>query len=213
MDQARDNSMSRIGHRNRLRYLEIVDAVVYVDLIAELVTRRRLGAPGSVLFIRDQHGVRLDDPDCVPDGMARSPSGISEVNYDVGSRLRSSAIALLLHNRETGATHRVATDAGIEATPEIGPPRRRCFTVQFSAAVAFDLEKTVRSDAPIGAWDVFTELRTLGTATTAPVGPYRDKAQVDHIAADSELADRRRVRATLSGFGPQLALQLLEPRD
>ncbi|HEY1487760.1 MAG TPA: hypothetical protein VGF84_16755 [Micromonosporaceae bacterium] len=213
MDQAHDYSMSRIGHRNRLRYLEIVDAVVYVDLIAELVTRRRLSAPGSVLFVRDQRGVRLDDPDCVPDGMSRAPSGLPEINHDVGSRLRGSAIVLLLHNRETGATHRIATEAGIEATPEIGPPRRRCFTVQFSATVAFDLAETVRSDAPIGAWDVFTELRTLGTATTAPVGPFRDKAQVDHIAAESELPDRRRVRATLTGFGPQLALQLLEPRD
>ncbi|HEY2792032.1 MAG TPA: hypothetical protein VGJ28_06750 [Micromonosporaceae bacterium] len=208
--RAPGDATARVGHRNRLRYLEIVDGVVYVELIAELTVARRFATAGALLFVRDPSGIRLEQPECIPDGMTRSPAGESTASYDVASRLTATAIVLVLRDRLTGVTVRVPTETSMDATPEVGPRRRRTFAVQFSATVAFDLARVV-APSRTGSWGVSTELRTLGTTTIAPVGPFRDRTQVDDIAGESTIADRRLIRSSLTGLGPQVVLEMREP--
>jgi hypothetical protein len=196
-----------VSHRSRLRSFEIVDGVVYIDVATELISSDTPGA-GPVAFIRDERGVRLADPRCLPDGMRRSPSGVYEVNVDLAPALRRSAIWFLLRERRTELERLFPAATMVEATPDLRLSRARQFAVRFGATAVFDVLPAAEDTIASGMWDMFSVLDALGARTIAPLGPHRDRGLVDSHLVPCEVGGRARIAPSLTGFGPRLTLNI-----
>jgi hypothetical protein len=195
-----------LGHRNRLRYLEIVDGVVYIELTAELVTVDQFGGTDPLVFVRAADGVEL----AASTRSVQPESGPSAGVSDVTATLRGGRMSILLRNRDTEAETRIAADTRIDATPDIGTAALRQFIVRFSASASFDLTPMSPSAAPATIWSMFTTFDVFGMVSLAPIGTHRDRVMANRVGAPSDLPDGRRARASLLGSDPQLLLQVTD---
>jgi hypothetical protein len=195
------------GHRNRLRYVEIVDGVVYIDLSVELHTVDRFGGSEPLVLVRVPGCIRLPVPTSSAGGTNRARPGPYEIDGDSTEALRRSTVSLLLRVRDTEEDVRVPTDTRIDASTSGGPATMGPFTVRLSATATFDLQPMTSGSSPV-AWHVFTVVNAFGAMSVAPVGTQRDKVMANRVGTPSDLPDGRRARATVTDHGPQLVLEV-----